>query len=94
MNKYERAFNKIKNEIKDELTYKTRMKDIKTIQELVELRTPKTVKSSRYYGMHDGTYPEKNGYYDVCPNCYVEYIDRNTVYNFCSNCGQALDWSE
>lgn len=26
-----------------------------------------------------------------CPNCYKQYIGRE---NYCSNCGQALDWSD
>ena len=26
-----------------------------------------------------------------CPNCYKQHIGRE---NYCSNCGQALDWGE
>ena len=29
--------------------------------------------------------------YGKCPNCHVTYSNAN---NYCSNCSQALDWSE
>ena len=33
--------------------------------------------------------------YGSCPNCGTTYqLERNEVINHCSNCGQALHWSE
>jgi len=33
-----------------------------------------------------------------CPTCYNRYFFKNSIfnkdYNYCDNCGQALDWSE
>ena len=30
----------------------------------------------------------------VCPNCYTDYEVETDKYNYCPNCGQAIDWGE
>lgn len=47
-------------------------------------------------------YVEGDGYCDgvlvydtwVCPNCDTEYELETNTYQYCPNCGQAIDWSE
>ena len=62
--------------------------NIKELQQLVELHTPKKV-------------PEmQNGYdltkYGCCPNCnsFSSVSEEYEGITYCQDCGQALDWSE
>lgn len=45
--------------------------------------------------------PEKDGCYDICPNCgsysIREMLDggyEDTLHRHCPDCGQAIDWSQ
>ena len=61
-------------------------KALSTLQELVDKATPKKTIKENY---EDNRY---NMYKHYCPTCkYVWVCD---VPNYCSECGQALDWSD
>lgn len=86
MNKYQEALDNVKDERQDIIDISadgyipyTSLKDIKVLQELVDRATPK-----KYY-QQDEYSPR------VCPVCY---LDIGTYDDFCSHCGQAIDWSE
>ena len=79
--------NKYEEELSEIYSYdgcKLELEDLPLTKELVELHTPKKV--------IDG----------VCPNCKLDtgtmvqdyYGDTIRINKFCSNCGQALDWSD
>lgn len=44
----------------------------------------------------DGYDPDGNLVYDtwICPNCEKHYELDYDEYDYCPNCGQAIDWSE
>jgi len=81
MNKYEKAFENICSifDIYDS-TYDS---ELKLLNELVERATPKNITVYDY----------------LCPVCkencrkYDYYGTTEKLYNYCPNCGQALDWS-
>ena len=91
MNKYQEALNHLKDETIENFkkkhipTYEERTKiinDVVFLQELVDRVTPKKPKNwtVRYRGI------EFN-----CPVCNRLYTER---VNFCSSCGQAIDWGK
>lgn len=55
----------------------------KWLEGLVERDTPKETSVS-----YDGEYSEA-----YCPNCH-EFLDSACIGDFCTECGQRLDWSE
>lgn len=65
----------------------------KILQELVEKATPKKVKNiTDYYSVEIDEYEYTLGY---CPYCNKDIIfDKYYQLNYCSECGQKLDWSE
>lgn len=56
---------------------------LKQLRELVERDTSKKTTVE-----HDGEYSEA-----YCPNCH-EFLDSACIGDFCTECGQRLDWSE
>ena len=52
--------------------------DLDNMNELVDLHTPKKIEANRNNTQN-------------CPNC-GGFIFQTYNYNFCGNCGQALDW--
>lgn len=92
MNKYQEPFNNIvvEAELMAERCNHKLEKDIKTVQELIDKATPK---KPTYVA--DG-YSEGELVFDtwVCPNCDEDYEVDYHYYDYCPNCGQAIDWSE
>lgn len=87
MNKYQEALSNIRYYYAQSQKYKKLQKynairQLETLQELVDKDTPKKPKNwtVRYRGI------EFN-----CPVCNRLYTER---VNFCSSCGQAIDWGE
>lgn len=87
MNKYQEALSNIRYYYAQSQKYKKLQKynairQLETLQELVDKDTPKKPKNwtVRYRGI------EFN-----CPVCNRLYIER---VNFCSSCGQAIDWEK
>ena len=79
MNKYEKAF----NHLREHASFDT-VDEMIDIKELVERATPMQPE----FNHDEGTYE--------CPCCgktYETYYD-GYLKKFCSECGQALDWSE
>ena len=85
MNKYEKALNDLADIVgkMGNINIKT-LKTYKILTELVERATP--MKCVWPENVDNGTQP-------CCPNCYDPDI-KDMFDSFCSNCGQALDWSE
>lgn len=90
MNKYQEALLDIRYIYAQSQKYKKLQKynakrQLETLQELVDKATPKKPrnwKAERYI----------NGKVEFnCPVCNRLYTER---VNFCSSCGQAIDWSE
>ena len=79
MNKYQEALEKLREIEQTENTWDV---NCDVLQELVDKATPKKPKNwtVRYRGI------EFN-----CPVCNRLYIER---VNFCSSCGQAIDWGK
>ena len=59
------------------------VKELNTLQELVDKATPKKVEKN----IEDVSY---------CPNCKVVVANKNIIndLNYCHYCGQAVDWSD
>lgn len=55
------------------------------LKELVDKSTPSKIKHDRYYDEIEDNWMDE--YYCPCCNEAVNHKD-----NYCSNCGQALDW--
>ena len=62
-------------------------------KELAELKKIRTPKKPTYEG--DG-YSDGEMVYDtwICPCCDTEYEVDYDEYDYCPNCGQAIDWSD
>lgn len=92
MNRYQKAWNNVKSLAETSDYYKPYNddKDIKLIGELVEKETPK---KPDYEG--DG-YSDGELVYDtwICPCCGEHYEVDYDKYDYCPNCGQAIDWGE
>lgn len=67
---------------------------IGTVKECREVRERQTSERPNIYG--DGYDDEGNMIYDMydCPNCNKSYEIDYEKYDFCPNCGQAIDWSD
>lgn len=67
---------------------------IGTVEECREARERQTSERPNIYG--DGYDDEGNMIYDMydCPNCNKSYEIDYEKYDFCPNCGQAIDWSD
>lgn len=67
---------------------------IGTVKECREARERQTSERPNIYG--DGYDDEGNMIYDMydCPNCGTTYEVDYEKYDFCPNCGQAIDWSD
>ena len=90
MNKYQEALTTIKQciyEASKETINPNELEEIKVLQELVYKATPKKPIERHY---EDEGEPE---YIKVCcpAGCKVQV---GNYYNFCPECGQALDWSD
>ncbi len=88
MSKYQEALEKIKEELEfgSRFDYDVYFKkEVKLLQELVERVTPKKPIVKNEF------YDELYGDIKYCPNCnsMFEYMDE-----YCSECGQNIDWSE
>lgn len=81
MNKYQEALKKLR---KIEQTENTWDENCEVLQELVDKATPKKPKNWKAERRLNGAV-EFN-----CPVCNRLYTER---VNFCSSCGQAIDWS-
>lgn len=85
MDKYQRALNSLESRIqKRSTTIKDVAKEVGTLQELIDKATPQKPE----FDYDDDTYK--------CPCCDKEYETYYDGYlkSFCSECGQALDWSD
>lgn len=89
MNKYQEALNEICSQCKHSpkcRMFKTKCSEYENLQELIKKATPKKPIERHY---EDDGEPE---YIKVCcpAGCKVQV---GSYYNFCPECGQALDWS-
>ena len=83
MNKYQEAFKKIKNVVVFNKNYIEYQNSLEYIKELVDKATPK-----------EPIFPGENYFFLwKCPSCNQDFIS-DSANNYCSNCGQTLDWSE
>ena len=83
MNKYEKAF----NYLKEHVTFDT-VDEMIDIKELVEKATPKKSLIAFADGVTvDGSIVQKKAL--VCPLCKSFLVERQ---KYCFSCGQALDW--
>lgn len=62
-----------------------------TLQELVDKATPKKV--CHTFAPHPTIEYDQEFDYFYCPNC-GEWVNEKCMDNYCSICGQALDWSD
>ena len=90
MNKYQEALSNIRYYYAQSQKYKKLQKynairQLETLQELVDKVTPKKPKNWKAERRPNGKV-EFN-----CPVCNRIYNER---VNFCASCGQAIDWSE
>lgn len=95
MNKYEEAFNVIETilhlmcgeEREDGYrpSHDEMVNSMEDLKELVDKSTPSKIKHDRYYDEIEDNWMDE--YYCPCCNEAVNHKD-----NYCSNCGQALDW--
>lgn len=67
---------------------------IGTVEECREAREKQTKKTPNIWG--DGHDSEGKIIYDMydCPNCDKSYEIDYSDYDYCPNCGQAIDWSD
>lgn len=78
-------FDYMNEELHPKKHYQKPQFSLDTLQELIDKATPKKV-------IHMAIDDKEADYY-YCPNCKADvYMDNS--YNYCKNCGQALDWSE
>lgn len=92
MNKYQEALDRLKTTMSDgDSAYKSYtdsytvfFEDINTIQELVDIETPK--KLVRYTHSNEWHCP-------TCGSGNGEYEGTVGTHNYCHYCGQKLDWS-
>lgn len=99
MNKYQEALNRLKTApsfMGGTLKYiihsinreELLMKDVNTLQELVDKETPKKVVEKEIMCWLNS----EPHYYGKCPNCNGAIKNNGIVY--CPRCGQKLDWSD
>lgn len=86
-NKYQEALDNYSENV-DYRDYSTKTVDIvnesyDTLQELVDKETPKKITIVK--GINNALY--------FCPDC-GSYLCEEPKLNYCSNCGQKLDWSD
>lgn len=86
MNKYEEALENVRAE------WGTSDRDIDILEELVDRATPKKL-DYEATGYYDGELVYDMAY---CPICHheFEYEINDWGCDYCSDCGQALDWSK
>ena len=91
INKYQGALNRI-DAYRVNKSLKLNIKDILTLQELVDKATPKKVEKIAYMDIYGNELAKsKSHFYNGCPNCKGNVgIDAN----YCRHCGQAVDWSD
>lgn len=103
MNKYQQALNFLYNTIKDNLISfdDTEKEAVEILQELVDKATSKKpILSEIYLNDEDQTdIYDENGYIDpdvcCCPNCKKSKIydfEYSEKFNYCTFCGQRIDW--
>lgn len=80
MNKYQNSLDNFVKALNLFTNFKSMHEWKSDLQELVDKATPKKPKTVRYRGI------EFN-----CPVCNRLYTER---VNFCSSCGQAIDWGK
>jgi acetone carboxylase gamma subunit len=69
----------------------TMERDSKILQELVDKETPKKLSEVKIqYSIEIPAYMVVK----TCPKCNRKFDNRNMGVNYCSICGQHLDWSE
>lgn len=87
MNKYQEAFKYFVSSLHES---EHESEDIKALRELCEKATPK---KPSYEG--DG-YSDGHIVLDtwICPCCGKDYEVDYEEYDYCPNCGQAIDWSQ
>lgn len=96
MNKYQEALDRVEEtyyNLDNCLSAMKRFgKDIQTLSELVDKATPKKV---QFIDTQRKMYRKKFGkqarYDGVCPTCKKGVYPH---YNYCSNCGQRLEWGD
>lgn len=85
MNKYEKAF----NHLREHASFDT-VDEMIDIKELVEKATPKKPLIAFADGVTaDGSIVGRTAL--VCPSCNSFLVERQ---NYCTKCGQVLDWKE
>ena len=85
----------------DEDLYKGEIEDFKLFQELVDKAIPKKPTLSEfYYSEYQDIYDENrhiNPHVCCCPNCHEVAIydfEYSEKFNYCTFCGQRIDWSD
>lgn len=86
MNKYQQALNNCVNRWAPTA-------DWNLLKALVEKATPKKPKE-KLIDVYCGEIPSEKELHYYCQNCNEWVGDEWFKYNFCPNCGQAIDWSE
>ena len=96
-NKYQEALGYIADnfidniEVKDGKPMNKETKCVMTLQELVNKETPKKLSEAKIpYSIEIPAYMVVK----TCPKCNRKFDYRNMGVNYCSSCGQKLDWSE
>lgn len=102
MNKYQEALNLVKDTITDfkdlELVPYATEEDIQLLQELEEKQEAKKVIQSPLKNIYNNDSVHAIAY--MCPHCKTLFIilpvgsTSINKTNFCSDCGQKLDWSD
>lgn len=92
MNKYQKAFENIKNECAKYHNFDI-VDDFETLKELVDKATPKKVKNMNdQLNFKTGDFEYRSG---ECPVCGKENgCNEFNENEYCRGCGQKLDWSE
>lgn len=102
MNRYQEALSNIRYYYAQSQKYKKLQKynairQLETLQELVDRDTPKKPKEQlidNYCKGIPGETPNEKELNYFCPNCNELVGDEGFKYKYCPNCGQAIDWSE
>lgn len=91
-NKYQEALdNVMKDNPKAKLTISDIHKDIRLLLELVLKETPKKLSEAKIqYSIEIPAYIVVK----TCPKCNRKFDYRNMGVNYCSICGQHLDWND
>ncbi len=95
MNKYQKAFEQTRKVVTADT-----LDAFTTLKELVDKATPKKPILHEFFNDIETIYNSYGGINEsvvCCPNCRKQHIfdfEYNHEFNYCANCGQAIDWSD